>query len=61
MTEEFLSADQAAEVISLHPNTLRKLAWQRRVKSYKVLGALRFKRSDLEGLIVEREAVEGRK
>ena len=54
MTEKLLSADEAAELTGLHPATLRKMAWQRRIRSFKVLGALRFKQSDLEELIVER-------
>lgn len=57
LTEKLLSAEQAAELTGLHPATLRKMAWQRRIRSFKVLGALRFKRSDLEELIVERPAI----
>ena len=56
MKEEYLSAEKAAKLVGLHPATLRKMAWQRRIRSFKVLGALRFKRSDLEELIVERPA-----
>ncbi len=56
MTEKLLSADEASELTGLHPATLRKMAWQRRIRSFKVLGALRFKQSDLEKLIVERPA-----
>lgn len=54
--EELLTAGQGSRVTGLSPATLRKLAWQRRIRSFKVLGALRFKRSDLEELIVERPA-----
>ncbi len=56
LTEKLLSAIEAAELTGLHPATIRKMAWQRRIRSFKVLGALRFKRSDLEELIVERPA-----
>ncbi len=56
MTEKLLSANEAAELAGLHPATLRKMAWQRRIRSYKVLGCLRFRQSDLEELIVERPA-----
>lgn len=56
MTEEFLSADEAAKFTTLKAETLRKMAWTRRIRSYKVLGALRFRKSDLEALIVERRA-----
>ncbi len=55
--EKLLTAEQAARVTGLSPATLRKLAWQRRIRSFKVLGAVRFKRSDLEELIVERPAI----
>ena len=54
--EKLLTAKEAAELTGLHPATLRKMAWQRRIRSFKVLGALRFKRADLERLIVERPA-----
>jgi len=56
ITEKLLSANEGAEITSLHPNTLRRMAWEKRIRSYKVLSALRFKRSDLEALIVERPA-----
>ena len=54
--EKFLTADEAAHITGLHPTTIRKLAWQRKIRSFKVLGAVRFKRQDLEELIVERPA-----
>ena len=54
--EKLLTAKEAAELTGLHPATLRKMAWQRRIRSFKILGALRFKRSDLEQLIIERPA-----
>ncbi len=53
-----LTAQEAAVFVGLHPGTLRKLACQRRIRTFKVLGALRFKREDLEALIVERPARE---
>jgi len=58
MSEKLLTAEEASELTGLSPNTLRKLAWQRRIRSFKVLGALRFKRSDLEELVVERPKEE---
>ena len=56
MNEPLLTAKEAAELTGLHENTIRKMAWERRIRSFKVLDALRFKRSDLEDLIVERPA-----
>lgn len=58
MNNDLISAEEAAKITGLHSTTIRKLAWQRRIRSFKVLGALRFKRSDLEKLIVERPAKE---
>jgi len=58
MSEKLITAEEASELTGLSPNTLRKLAWQRRIRSFKVLGALRFKRSDLEELVVERPKEE---
>ena len=52
--QRLIDANQAAAITGLHPGTLRKLASQRKIRSYKVLGALRFKPEDLEKLIVER-------
>ncbi len=60
LSERLLTAEQAAELTGLHPGTLRKLAWQRRIRSFKVLGARRFRREDLEDLIVERLPLKGR-
>ena len=56
LTEKLLTAEEASELTGLHPATLRKLAWQRRIRSFKVLGAVRFKRSDVEKLVIERPA-----
>ena len=61
LSENLLSAEQAADLVGLHPATLRKLAWQRRIRSYKILGCLRFRRRDLEKLVVERPARDGGK
>ena len=59
MQEEalYLTANEGALITGLHPSTLRRMAWERKIRSFKVLGALRFKRSDLEELIVERPAI----
>ncbi len=54
MQRELLTAAQAAEYTSLAVATLRKMAWERRIRSFKVVGALRFSKEDLEALITER-------
>ncbi len=58
MQEEalFLTADQGALITGLRPATLRKMAWEGRIRSFKIMGAVRFKRVDLEALITERPA-----
>jgi len=56
LKEKLLSAIDGAELIGLQATTLRKLAWQRKIRSFKVLGALRFRKSDLEKLVTERRA-----
>lgn len=56
LAEKLLSATDGAELIGLAPTTLRKLAWQGKIRSFKVLGALRFRKSDLEKLVTERQA-----
>ena len=54
----FLTANEGSLITGLHASTLRQMAWERRIRSFKILGALRFKRADLEALIVERPAKE---
>lgn len=56
--EKLLDANEAAELLGLSPKTISRMAWQRRIRSFKVLGSVRFKRSDLEEIIVERPAQE---
>ncbi len=56
LAEKLLSATDGAELIGLQATTLRKMAWQRKIRSFKVLGALRFRKSDLEKLVTERRA-----
>jgi hypothetical protein len=40
--DRLVSAADGEKVSGLKPETLRRLAWQGRIRSYKVLGALRF-------------------
>lgn len=58
LDDNLLDANQVSELTGLHVGTVRRLAWQRRIRSFKVLGALRFKRSDVEKIIQERPAKE---
>jgi excisionase family DNA binding protein len=51
---KLVSAEEAAELVALKPQTLRRLAWQQKIRSFKVLGRLRFRVADLEALVVER-------
>lgn len=56
MEEEvlFLTAKEGYLITGLRPATLRKMAWEGRIRSFKIMGAVRFKRADLEALITER-------
>ena len=58
LDDKLLDANQVADLTGLHPQTIRRLAWKRQIRSFKVLGALRFKRSDVEKIIQERPAAE---
>ena len=51
-----IDVTEASRLIGLAPSTLYKLAYQRRLRSFKVLGALRFDPADLLALVTEREA-----
>jgi excisionase family DNA binding protein len=52
--DQLLSAAEGETLIGIRRETLRKWAWQRKIRSFKVGGALRFSRKDLLRLIVER-------
>ncbi len=52
-----VSAVEGSRITGLRPDTLRRLAWERKIRSFKVRGALRFKPKDLEALIHERPAI----
>jgi len=54
--KRLIDANEAAVITGLRPETIRKLASHGRIRSYKVLGALRFRTEDLQQLITERPA-----
>ena len=56
MKREFFTPAQAAEYTSLALSTLRKMAWERKIRTFKVLNCVRFLKEDLDALIVERPA-----
>jgi len=58
MKREFFTPAQAAEYTSLALSTLRKMAWERKIRTFKVLNCVRFLKEDLDALIVERPAEE---
>jgi len=60
LVERIVDAETGAQITGLKPATLRKWAYQRRIPSVKVGGALRFRASDLRALIVERPAKHDR-
>ncbi len=51
--EKLINAIQAAEMVNLKPQTIRRHAWQRKIRSYLVAGTLRFKPSELEADLVK--------
>lgn len=56
---KLIDVHEAARITGLSPATLYKLTRQGRLRSFKVLGAVRFDRDDLAALVVERPAVRG--
>jgi len=56
MKREFFTPAQAAEYTCLALSTLRKMAWERKIRTFKVLNCVRFLKEDLDALIVERPA-----
>ena len=49
--EPLLNVKQAAEILGIRPATVYQHVWKRRIPHVKVLGALRFRASDLEAWI----------
>jgi hypothetical protein len=54
---ELVDVSKAATLTGLAPATLYKLARQRRLRSFKVLNALRFSKADLAELVIERPPI----
>jgi hypothetical protein len=54
--QELIDIHEAERVTGLDKSTLYKLSREGRVRSFKVLNALRFERADLLALITERPA-----
>ena len=55
--KRLIDANEGAVITGLRPETIRRLASQRKIRSYRVLGALRFRVEDLQKLITERPAL----
>ena len=57
MTQELIDINDAARITGLDKATLYRLARQRQLRSFKLLGrALRFDRTDLAALVQEQPA-----
>ncbi len=54
--DELVTAAEGEAITGLRRETLRRMAWQGKIRSFKICGALRFSRNDLERLVVERPA-----
>jgi excisionase family DNA binding protein len=48
---EFYTAEEVAEVLRLHPYTVRRLCREKKVPAFKFGGQWRFKKEDIELLI----------
>jgi helix-turn-helix protein len=59
LSEDLTSAEQAGRDFDIKPNTLRKWAKEGKIPSVKILGLLRFRKSELKKLMIERPAKEG--
>jgi excisionase family DNA binding protein len=56
-TRDLVDINEAQRITGLDKDTIYKLARQKRIRSFKVIGsALRFERSDLVSLVEERPA-----
>ena len=55
---KFLTVREAAEYLSLSESTLKRWAWLRQIRTFKIGGAVRFRKSDLEERIIERPPIE---
>lgn len=56
MGDDLVDATEGERLMGLRKATLYKLARQGRIRSFKVLRALRFRRGDLAALITERQS-----
>lgn len=52
MSDRLLTANEAAEMLAVRPNTLYQWAYERKISSVKLMGrAVRFKLSEIQRLI----------
>jgi excisionase family DNA binding protein len=57
--ENLVDVNEGRRITGLEKGTLYRLARQRRIRAYRVLGrALRFERADLLALLTERQPVK---
>ena len=56
MERELVDVGVASRITGLARSTLYRLSRHGRIRTFKVLGALRFDRTDLQALIIERPA-----
>jgi excisionase family DNA binding protein len=55
MNEKMLTVKEVAELLNIHPNTLRRWSEQGRITTYKInpRGDRRYKRSDIDKFLIE--------
>lgn len=55
MNEKLYTVKEAAEIINFKPQSVRNAIYDGRIKTVKILGAIRITQSELDRLIKERE------
>ena len=56
---EFYTAEEVAEVLRLHPYTVRRLCREKKVPAFKFGGQWRFKKEDIDQLIKKSKGANG--
>jgi len=49
--EQYLTAEEVAEVLKLHPYTVRRLCRENKIPCFKFGGQWRFKKDDIENMV----------
>ena len=58
MQEEYITVEDAAKQIGMHPDSIRRYIREKQLKAYRFRGAYRIKRSDFEKFIEDHATLE---